>query len=121
MMAPTDAPMTAPTGPPAAAPTSAPLVNPAPPRLAPPFTGGVADAVLAAMLIARRPATNAGLRNLVVQVPMCPLQWLETRETSCSRGSFHDRIGRSLGRRAGGPLADRGKSWRGAQAGHYWV
>src|SRR5688500_2986217 len=104
--------MTAPSGPAAAPPTMAPLVNPTPPRFEP-LSGGLANAVFAAMLMANTPAISAGLRNLVVQVPMCPLQLLETREPFCSRGSLHDRIRQPEGRRAGDPPMDRGKSWRG--------
>src|SRR5690242_10140064 len=79
MIAPTPAPTIMPTGPAAAPPMIAPLANPAPPRFAPPSIGGFAKAVFAARLIASRPAIIAGLRNLVVQVPICLLQCVKSR------------------------------------------
>src|SRR5262245_43110909 len=96
MMPPVTAPTTMPTGPPAAAPTSAPLANPAPARLEPEFES-LAIAGLTARVIANTPATSAGLRNFVVQVPMCPLQLLEPESGFALEGHFNRRSGSPRG------------------------
>src|SRR6185503_20818553 len=96
---PATAPTTMPTGPPAAAPITAPLVKPAPARLEPEFES-LAIAGLTARLIANTPATNAGLRNFVVQVPMCPLQLLEPESGLALEGHFN--------RGSGSPPGDSG-------------
>src|SRR5262245_20697923 len=81
-----------PTGPPAAAPRRAPLVKPAPARLEPEFES-FAIAGLTARGIANTPAISAGLRNFVVQVPMCPLPLLEPESGFALEGHFSRRSG----------------------------
>src|SRR6187431_1790678 len=110
MTAPSDAPTTAPIGPAAAPPMMAPLVKAAPPRFEP-SSGFLANAVFAAMLMASRPAISAGLRNLVVQVPMIPRK---CERAFCSRGSLGARIGNAVGQHAGEPPTDSGEKRRSA-------
>src|SRR5688572_16088499 len=81
-----------PIGPPAATPMIAPPVKPASPRFAAPslLFGDLAKAGFTARLIANTPATSAGLRNFVVQVPMFPLQLLRNpRAVLLSGGHFN--------------------------------